>query len=31
VHQLLYVCHAPLLLDMADAIIQVENGRIHVR
>jgi exonuclease SbcC len=31
VHQLLYVCHSPELIEAADAIVEIENGRIHVR
>jgi len=30
VHQLLFVCHAPGLVDLADAVVRVENGRISV-
>ncbi len=31
VHQLLYVAHNPALVDMADAVIRVEDGRIEVK
>ncbi len=31
VHQLLYVAHNPALVDMADAVVRVEDGRIEVR
>ena len=31
VHQLLYVAHQPALIDMADAVIRVEDGRIEVK
>jgi len=31
VHQLLYVCHQPALIDMADAVVRVEDGRIEVK
>lgn len=30
VHQLLYVAHQPALVDMADAVVRVDNGRIEV-
>jgi DNA repair protein SbcC/Rad50 len=30
VHQLLYVAHSPALVDMADAVVRVEDGRIQV-
>jgi exonuclease SbcC len=31
VHQLLYVAHQPALIDMADAVVRVEDGRIEVK
>ena len=31
VHQLLYVAHNPELVQMADAVVYVENGRIEVK
>ena len=31
VHQLLYVAHNPALVDMADAVVRVEDGRIEIR
>jgi len=31
VHQLLYVAHNPALIDLADAVVRVEDGRIEVR
>ena len=31
VHQLLYVAHNPALIDMADAVVHIEDGRIEVR
>lgn len=31
VHQLLYVAHNPALVEMADAVVHVEDGRIEVR
>ncbi len=31
VHQLLFVAHQPALVDLADAVVRVENGQIEVR
>jgi exonuclease SbcC len=31
VSQLLFVAHSPALIDMADAVVTIENGRINVR
>ena len=31
VHQLLYVAHNPALVDLADAVVRVDNGRLEVR
>jgi exonuclease SbcC len=31
VHQLLFVAHQPALVDLADAVVRVEDGRIEVR
>lgn len=31
VHQLLYVAHNPVLIDMADAVVHIEDGRIEVK
>ncbi len=30
VHQLLFVCHSPALVDLADRVVRVENGKIMV-
>jgi exonuclease SbcC len=31
VHQLLFVAHQPALVDLADAVVRIENGRIEIR
>jgi exonuclease SbcC len=31
VHQLLFVAHQPALVDLADAVVRIENGKIEVR
>jgi exonuclease SbcC len=31
VHQLLFVAHQPALVDLADAVVRIDNGRIEIR